>query len=61
MGKLQATSPLFIVWGQPPAQGFFREREPFFNTDIRSCQLAEGETAHPSNYRGGGDVGMQKK
>jgi hypothetical protein len=33
-GKLQATSPLLVVWEQPPAQRLSREREPFFNTDM---------------------------
>jgi hypothetical protein len=33
MDKLHATSQLLVVWEQPPAQGLYRERELFFNTD----------------------------
>jgi hypothetical protein len=47
MGKLQVTSPLHVVWEQPPAQGLSRNREHFFNTDM--LQLP---TAPPFNYRG---------
>jgi hypothetical protein len=42
-GKLQATSPLFVVQGWPPAQGVPGEGK------CCNCQLAKGEKAHPAN------------
>jgi hypothetical protein len=40
MGKLQAATPLFVVWGRTPAQGVPREREGIFYT--RMLQLPVG-------------------
>jgi hypothetical protein len=45
LGKLQATSPLFVVQGQPPAQGLPGEEK------CCNCQLAKRDKAHPANIR----------
>jgi hypothetical protein len=49
MGKLQATSPLLVVRGQPPAEGLSTEREPFFKTDM--LQLPAGRRRDNTSFQ----------
>jgi hypothetical protein len=43
--------PLLVVWGRPHAQRLPGEGERISTPACCNCQLAEGETAHPANYR----------